>query len=119
MALGPDALSSKRTQLTGGLDEAVDGDFLASLGMAVISLDFSSTLAWPNARPLPTRYRQGWTGLPVIPPTEEKVLRFLDQMGRHRWLRYLRDEVIGVEHQPSSPPQFRNHSYYFKQLLNC
>ena len=63
MALGPDALSSKRTQLTGGLDEAVD-----------------------------FCYRQGWTdGLPVIPPTEEKVLRFLDQMGRHP------SEVIGVE----------------------
>ena len=37
-------------------------------------------------------YQQGWTdGLPVIPPTEEKVLQFLDIAGRHP------SDVIGVE----------------------
>ena len=37
-------------------------------------------------------YRQGWTdGLPVVPPTEDKVLRFVELSGRHP------SEVIGVE----------------------
>ena len=37
-------------------------------------------------------YRQGWTdGLPVVPPTEDKVLRFVEHSGR------LPSDVIGVE----------------------
>ena len=37
-------------------------------------------------------YERRWTdGLPVVPPTEEKVLLFLDRAGRHP------SEVIGVE----------------------
>lgn len=37
-------------------------------------------------------YRQGWTdGLPVVPPTEDKVLLFVEHSGRQPW------EVIGVE----------------------
>ena len=63
MSLSTDALTSKRLEVRGTVDDAVE-----------------------------LCYRQGWTdGLPVIPPTEEKVLRFLDLAGRHP------SQVIGVE----------------------
>ena len=62
MSLSPDALNSKRLEV----EEAVDANEFC--------------------------YEQGWTdGLPVIPPTEDKVLEFLDLVGRHP------SDVIGVE----------------------
>ena len=63
MTLSSDALTSKRLEVAGNVDDAIEAC-----------------------------YRQGWTdGLPVIPPTEEKVLQFLDLIGRHP------SDVIGVE----------------------
>ena len=63
MSLAPDTLTSKGMEVTGTLDDAVE-----------------------------YCYEQGWTdGLPVVPPTEEKVLRFLEAAGRHP------SDVIGVE----------------------
>ena len=63
MSLSPDALTSNRLEVPGTVDDAIE-----------------------------YCYRQGWTdGLPVIPPTEDKVLRFLDFVGRHP------SDVIGVE----------------------
>ena len=63
MSLNTDALTSKRVEVAGTVDDAVE-----------------------------YCYQQGWTdGLPVIPPTEEKVLSFLDFAGRHP------SQVIGVE----------------------
>ena len=63
MSLSPDALTSKRVEVTGTVDDAIE-----------------------------YCYERGWTdGLPVIPPTEEKVLRFLDFAGRQPY------SVIGVE----------------------
>ena len=63
MSLQPDALTSQRAEVEGGLDDAFE-----------------------------YMYSRGWTdGLPVVPPTEEKVLRFLDMVGRHP------SDVIGVE----------------------
>jgi hypothetical protein len=39
--------------------------------------------AVPNGDPFEFFYEQGWTdGLPVVPPTEEKVLRFVEASGR-------------------------------------
>ena len=61
--LGPDTLTSNRVDVSGSLDEAIE-----------------------------LCYQRGWTdGLPVVPPTEEKVLRFLEVAGRHP------SDVIGVE----------------------
>ena len=58
-----DALNSKRLEVTGTLDDAIE-----------------------------LCYERGWTdGLPVVPPTEDKVLRFLEFVGRHP------SDVIGVE----------------------
>ena len=63
MSLSPDTLTSKRVDVTGTLDDAIE-----------------------------LCYRKGWTdGLPVIPPTEDRVLEFLDFVGRHP------SDVIGVE----------------------
>ena len=63
MSLSADALTSRRVELTGSVDEAVE-----------------------------YCYQQGWTdGLPVIPPTEARVLKFLEISGRHA------SDVIGVE----------------------
>ena len=63
MSLSSDTLTSKRLEVTGTIEDAIE-----------------------------LCYRQGWTdGLPVIPPTEEKVMRFLDYAGRHP------SDVIGVE----------------------
>ncbi len=63
MSLDADAFASSRFAVTGTIDDAVE-----------------------------YCYRQGWTdGLPVVPPTEEKVLRFVERSGRHP------SEVIGVE----------------------
>ena len=63
MTLGLDALTSQRTEVIGTLDDAIE-----------------------------LCYRRGWTdGLPVIPPTEEKVLRSLAVVDRHP------SDVIGVE----------------------
>ena len=63
MTLSADSLTSKRMDVSGSLDDAIE-----------------------------FCYQQGWTdGLPVIPPTEEKVLQFLDFMGRHP------SDVISVE----------------------
>ncbi|MCE2463377.1 MAG: TlpA family protein disulfide reductase, partial [Dehalococcoidia bacterium] len=63
MTLSSDALTSKRLEVAGNVDDAIEAC-----------------------------YQQGWTdGLPVIPPTEEKVLQFLDFVGRHP------SDVIGVE----------------------
>ena len=63
MTLGADALTSNRTEVAGTIDDAVE-----------------------------LCYAKGWTdGLPVIPPTEEKVLQFLSFAGRHP------SDVIGVE----------------------
>ena len=61
MTLGADALTSNRTEVAGTIDDAVE-----------------------------LCYAKGWTdGLPVIPPTEEKVLQFLSfrwapSLGRDR-----------------------------------
>ena len=63
MVLSPDTLTSKRLEVSGTVDDAIEAC-----------------------------YRQGWTdGLPVFPPTEEKVLKFLDVVGRHP------SGVMGVE----------------------
>ena len=63
MSLSPDALTSRRLEVGGTVDDAIE-----------------------------YCYQHGWTdGLPVIPPTEEKVLQFLDFGGRHP------SDVIGVE----------------------
>ena len=63
MNLAPDSLTSKGVEVTGTIDDAIE-----------------------------YCYQQGWTdGLPVIPPTEEKVLRFLEAAGRRP------SDVIGVE----------------------
>ena len=63
MSLSTDALTSKRLEVAGSVDDAIELFF-----------------------------EKGWTdGLPVIPPTEEKVLRFLDIAGRNP------SDVIGVE----------------------
>ena len=63
MSLAPDTLTSKQVEVSGTIDDAIE-----------------------------YCYQQGWTdGLPVIPPTGEKVLRFLDAAGRHP------SDVIGVE----------------------
>ena len=63
MTLSPDTLTSNRVEVGGSLDEAIE-----------------------------LCYERGWTdGLPVIPPTEEKVLQSLDIAGRHP------SDVIGVE----------------------
>ena len=63
MSLSTDALTSKRLEVAGSVDDAIE-----------------------------LFYQNGWTdGLPVIPPTEEKVLRFLDIADRHP------SDVIGVE----------------------
>ena len=63
MTLDPDSLASNRFEVTGTAADAVE-----------------------------YCYRQGWTdGLPVVPPTEDAVLRFVEQSGRHP------SEVIGVE----------------------
>ena len=63
MNLSTDALTSKRLEVAGALDDAVE-----------------------------FCYQQGWTdGLPVVPPTEEKVLQFLDLVDRHP------SDVLGVE----------------------
>ena len=63
MTLAPDTLTSKQVEVTGTIDDAIE-----------------------------YCYQQGWTdGLPVMPPTEEKVLRFLEAAGRHP------SDVIGVE----------------------
>ena len=54
MNVSPDALASRRLEVDGTLDDAIE-----------------------------RCYQEGWTdGLPVIPPTEEKVLRFLDVVRR-------------------------------------
>ena len=63
MTLSSDALTSRRVDVDGGIDDAIEHC-----------------------------YEQGWTdGLPVIPPTEDRVLRFLNFVGRHP------SDVIGVE----------------------
>ncbi len=63
MSLDAESFASNRFAVTGTIDDAVE-----------------------------YCYRQGWTdGLPVVPPTEEKVLRFVERAGRHP------SEVIGVE----------------------
>ena len=63
MAMSSDALISKRTEVTGTFDDAME-----------------------------LCYTQGWTdGLPVIPPTEDRVLRFLEFTDLHP------SDVIGVE----------------------
>ncbi len=63
MALASSALISKRVDFAGMEDEAAE-----------------------------YCYQRGWTdGLPVIPPTEDRVLRFLDASGRHP------SDVIGIE----------------------
>ena len=63
MPLDPDAFASNRFEVTGTTDDAVE-----------------------------YCYAQGWTdGLPVVPPTEDKVLQFVEHSGRHP------SEVIGVE----------------------
>ena len=63
MTLSAEALTSKRMEVAGTIDDAVE-----------------------------FCYQQGWTdGLPVIPPTEDRVLRFVDFVGREP------SEVIGVE----------------------
>ena len=63
MSLSPDSLTSKRVEVSGTIDDAVE-----------------------------LCYQRGWTdGLPVIPPTEEKVLQFLDFVGNDPW------DVIGLE----------------------
>ena len=54
MALQPDALISRRVEVAGSLEDAIE-----------------------------LCYQRGWTdGLPVIPPTEERVLSFLEVIGR-------------------------------------
>ena len=54
MAMGSDALISKRTEVTGTLDDAME-----------------------------LCYRQGWTdGLPVVPPTPERVELIIAGSGR-------------------------------------
>ena len=63
MSWGADTLTSKRLEIGGTVDDAIE-----------------------------LCYERGWTdGLPVIPPTEEKVLAFLDFVARHP------SDVIGVE----------------------
>ena len=63
MSMNTDTLTSKRFEVAGTVDDAIE-----------------------------FCYQQGWTdGLPVIPPTEEKVLQFLDLAGHHP------SDVIGVE----------------------
>ena len=63
MTLSPDALASRRLDVAGSVDDAVE-----------------------------FCYERGWTdGLPVVPPTEDKVLRFLEMSGRYP------SDVIGVE----------------------
>ena len=63
MSTNSDTLTSNRFDVAGTLDDAIEFCF-----------------------------QQGWTdGLPVIPPTEEKVLQFLDMAGRHP------SDVIGIE----------------------
>ena len=63
MSLNADVLTSKRVEITGTADDAIEYCYL-----------------------------QGWSdGLPVVPPTGEKVLRLLDFAGRHP------SDVIGVE----------------------
>ena len=63
MSSDSDTLTSKRFDVAGTVDDAVEFCF-----------------------------QQGWTdGLPVVPPTEEKVLEFLDMAGRHP------SDVIGIE----------------------
>ena len=63
MSLSPDTLTSKRLEVKGTVDDTVE-----------------------------FCYRQGWTdGLPLIPPTEEKVLQFLGFVDGHP------SDVIGVE----------------------
>ena len=50
MSLSPDTLTSKRVDVTGTLNDAIE-----------------------------LCYQKGWTdGLPVIPPTQDRVLEFLD-----------------------------------------
>ena len=63
MTLRPESLVSERVEVEGGLTDAME-----------------------------MCYQMGWTdGLPVVPPTEEKVLQFLDFAGRNP------SDVIGVE----------------------
>ena len=63
MSPDTDVLTSKRVEITGTADDAIE-----------------------------YCYQQGWSdGLPVVPPTEDKVLRLLDFAGRHP------SDVIGVE----------------------
>ena len=63
MSTGPDSLTSKRMEVTGNIEDAIE-----------------------------SCYQNGWTdGLPVMPPTEENVLRFLEHAGLHP------SDVIGVE----------------------
>ena len=63
VSLASDALTSRQVEVPGSLEDAIE-----------------------------YCYQQGWTdGLPVIPPTEEKVLQFLEFAGRHP------SDVIGVE----------------------
>ncbi len=63
MTLSADALTSNQVEVTGSLEDAME-----------------------------LCYQRGWTdGLPVIPPTEEKVLQYVEHMGRHP------SDVIGVE----------------------
>ena len=63
MTLNPDVLTSRRLDVSGSVDDAVE-----------------------------LCYERGWTdGLPVVPPTEDKVLQFLEFTGRRA------SDVIGVE----------------------
>ena len=63
MALSPQTLSSSRVDIAGTIDDAIE-----------------------------LCYEKGWTdGLPVVPPTEEKVLAFLETVGREP------SDIIGVE----------------------
>ena len=63
MTLRPESLVSERVEVEGGLSDAVE-----------------------------MCYQKGWTdGLPVVPPTEEKVIQFLELAGRNP------SDVIGVE----------------------
>ena len=63
MALSPEALLAKRVDVAGTIDDAIE-----------------------------LCYQRGWTdGLPVVPPTEEKVLAFLEAAGRDP------ADIIGVE----------------------
>ena len=63
MTLSSEALSSTRVDVVGTIDDAIE-----------------------------LCYQRGWTdGLPVVPPTEEKVLAFLEMSGREP------SDIIGVE----------------------